>query len=143
MTRLAALLLVVLLHVADQSLAQSAVDAKGVTPTVKLEEVLAGHLSELNGKFKLRVTEVTIAPGGHLGEHHHAGPGIRLVTSGKLTFTQAGKPVIIYQPGDYFFEAGNVVHTAQNHTKSPVRLVFVEILPAAWQGPSVIPPKAY
>jgi quercetin dioxygenase-like cupin family protein len=95
MTRLATLLLV-LLHVADQSLAQPAVDAKGVTPTVKLEEVLSGHLPELNDKFKLRVTEVTIAPGGYLGEHHHAGPGIRLVASGKLTFTQAGKPVVVY-----------------------------------------------
>ena len=142
MRRLTPLLLVALLSVADQSRAQPNVDTKGITPNVKLEEVISGHLAELNGKFKLRVTELTLAPGGYLGEHHHAGPGIRLVVSGKLTFTQAGKPVI-YQAGDYFYESGNVVHTAHNQTNSPVLLVFVEILPAAWQGSSVIPPKAY
>ena len=142
MRRLMPLLFVALLNVADQSAAQHKVDTKGITPKVKLEEVISGHLAELNGKFKLRVSELTFEPGGSLGEHHHAGPGIRFVASGKLTFTQAGTSTI-YQAGDYFYESGNVVHTAVNKTKSPVRVVFVEILPADWRGPSVIPPKAY
>lgn len=131
-----------LLAVADHPAAQSALDIKGIKPKVKLEEIVSGHLAELNGKFKLRVTEVTFEPGGHLGEHHHAGPGIRFVALGELTFTQAGK-VTTYRAGDYFFESGNVVHTAQNKTKSPVRVVFVEILPMEWKGSSLISPRAY
>jgi hypothetical protein len=54
------LFFVVLLTVADQSVAQPKVEAKGITSKVKLEEVIYGHLVELNGKFKLRVTEVTL-----------------------------------------------------------------------------------
>jgi quercetin dioxygenase-like cupin family protein len=45
----------------------------------------AGHLAELNGKFKMRATEVVFAPGADLGVHHHVGPGIRYVVSGTLT----------------------------------------------------------
>jgi quercetin dioxygenase-like cupin family protein len=142
MRRLTVLLLAALLHVADHSVAQQRVDIQGITAKVRLEEVLLGHLAELNGKFKLRVTELTVQPGGFLGEDHHAGPGIRLVASGRLTFTQAGKATI-YQAGDYFFESGNVVHTATNQTGSPVRVIFVEVLPVDWQGPSVIPPRAH
>lgn len=142
MTRFLPLLLVALLSVADHSGAQLPVDAKGITSKVKLEEVISGHLVELNGKFKLRATEVTIAPAGHLGVHHHGGPGIRYVISGKLTFTQGGKTTT-YSAGDYFYESGNIAHTARNDTKAPLRLAFIELLPAGWAGPTVIPPKAY
>jgi len=142
MKTLTLLLLAVLLTVADQPAAQHVPDIKVITAKVKLEEVVSGHLAELNGKYKLRVTEVIFEPGGHLGEHHHAGPGIRFVASGMLTFTQAGQ-VTIYRAGDYFFESGNVVHTAHNKTRSPARAVFFEILPAEWTSSSVIPPKAY
>jgi len=142
MIRFTPLLLLVLLNVADDSLAQQRVDAKGITAGVRLEEVISGHLGDINSKFKFRVTELTFAPGAYLGEHHHAGPGIRLVASGKLTFVQAGKPTL-YQAGDYFYESGNVVHTASNKTKSPVRVIFIEVLPTQWAGPSAIPPKAY
>jgi quercetin dioxygenase-like cupin family protein len=54
---------------------------QGITQTIKLEEVVYGHLTELNGKFKLRATEVTLAPDAYLGAHHHVGPGIRYVLS--------------------------------------------------------------
>jgi hypothetical protein len=36
---------------------------RGITSAVKLEEVVFGHLTELNGKYKMRATEVTFAPG--------------------------------------------------------------------------------
>jgi len=58
------------------------VDTKGLTAKIKYESVLSGYLGELNGKYKLRVTELVLEPGGYVGEHHHAGPGIRQVTSG-------------------------------------------------------------
>ena len=136
------LLLLVLLYFSQHAMAQQNVDSAGITAAVKLEEVVAGYLTDLNGKFKLRASEVTLAPGGHLGAHHHAGPGVRLVISGELTFIQAGRS-IVYKAGDYFYESGNVVHTAQNKTNVPVRIAFFEVLPVRWSGSSLIPPKAY
>jgi quercetin dioxygenase-like cupin family protein len=118
------------------------VEARGITSKIRIEEVISGHVVELNGKFKLRATEVTFAPEAHIGVHHHVGPGIRYVLSGKVTFTEGGQATI-YQAGDYFYESGNIAHTAQNKTALPLRVLFVEILPADWTGPTVIPPKAY
>lgn len=142
MTRLTPLFFLVLLSAADHSIAQPKVEVKGITSKVKLEEVIFGHLLELNGKFKLRVTEVTFGPEAYIGVHHHVGPGIRYVASGKLTFVEGGKTTI-YQTGDYFYETGNIAHTAQNKTKSPLRVIFFEVLPVDWTGPTTIPPKSY
>jgi quercetin dioxygenase-like cupin family protein len=61
------------------------VDTKGLAAKIKFENVLSGYLSELNGKYKLRVTELVLQPGGYVGEHNHLGPGIRLVTTGYMT----------------------------------------------------------
>jgi quercetin dioxygenase-like cupin family protein len=121
-------------------LAAQNVEARGITSEPKLEEVVFGHLAEINGKFKLRATEVTFAPGGYLGVHHHVGPGIRYVLSGEVTFIEGGQTTI-YKTGDYFFETGNLAHTAQNNTTLPLRILFVEILPKDWSAPTVIPPK--
>ena len=120
--------------------AQENVEARGITSESKLDEVIFGHLEELNGKFKMRATEVTFAPDAYLGVHHHVGPGVRYVLSGELTFTEGGK-VTIYHAGEYFFETGNIAHTAQNKTNLPLRVLFVEILPKDWSGPTVIPPR--
>ena len=46
------------------------VDTKGLVAKIKFEAPLAGFLSEINGKYKLRVTELTLAPGGHLSLIH-------------------------------------------------------------------------
>ena len=140
MNRVAALFFAVLIAIANEAAAQQKVESQGISAKVRLEEVISGHLPELNGKFLIRATEVTLEPGAHLGAHHHAGPGIRYVVSGELTFVQAGKATL-YRAGDSFYESGNVVHTAQNRTKSPVRVMFFEILPTQWTGPSTIPPK--
>jgi quercetin dioxygenase-like cupin family protein len=120
--------------------AQESVDARGISSAMKLEEVIYGHLLELNGKFKLRATEVIFAPGGYLGVHHHVGPGIRYVLSGEVAFTEGGQTTI-YKAGDYFFETGNLAHTAENRTNLPLRILFVEILPKDWAGGTVVPPK--
>jgi quercetin dioxygenase-like cupin family protein len=140
--RFALLLLVAaaLLSGTDRLATQEVVEARGITPSIKLDEIVYSHIDELNGKFRMRATEVTFAPGAHLGEHHHAGPGVRYVLSGELTFTEGGN-VTIYHAGDYFFEPGNVVHTADNKTDQPLRILFVEILPKDWTGPTVIPPR--
>jgi quercetin dioxygenase-like cupin family protein len=137
MNRFMPLLFVVLLSGADRSAAQAKVEARGITAKVRIEEVVSGH----NGKFKLTATEVTFAPDALLGVHHHAGPGLRYVLSGKVTFTEGGNATV-YQAGDYFYESGNIAHTAQNKTKQPLRVLFFEVLPADWTGPTVIPPKS-
>ena len=139
--RFTVLLLMVLVSGARPLAAQQTVEARGITSIIKLEEVIFGHLAELNGKFKLRATEVTFAPGGYLGVHHHVGPGIRFVLSGEVTFTE-GPQTTIYKAGEYFFETGNVPHTAQNKTNLPLSILFVEILPKNWAAPTVIPPSA-
>jgi len=114
------------------------VDTKGLTAKIKFESVLSGYLGELNGKYKLRVTELVLEPGGYVGEHHHAGPGIRQVTSGYMTYVLPEKTVV-YGPGDFFFESGDVNHTAQNKTDAPMVHVLFEILPVDLKGPSIMP----
>jgi quercetin dioxygenase-like cupin family protein len=140
MTRFTLLPLTVLLAAAHPVAAQDNVEARGITSVIKLEEIIFGHLTELNGKFKLRATELTFTPDAYLGAHHHVGPGIRYLLSGEVTFTEGGQSTI-YKTGDYFYEAGNLAHTAQNKTSLPLRILFVEILPKDWATPTVIAPK--
>jgi len=140
---LAVLPLAALLTAPDEAIAQTGggpakVETKGLTAKIKFESALSGYLTELNGKYKLRVTELVLEPGGYVGEHHHAGPGIRQVTSGYMTYVLPDKTVI-YGPGDFFFESGDVTHTAQNKTDAPMVHLLLEILPASLQGPSIMP----
>ena len=116
------------------------VATKGVTATIKYEAVLDGFLTELNGKYKLRVTEITIAPGGHVGDHNHLGPGIRQMTAGTMQYILPDRTVT-YGPGDYFFEAGNVSHRVVNSSAEPCTHVLFEILPVEVDRPSLIPPR--
>ena len=78
------------------------VDTKGLVAKIKFEAPLGGFLTEINGKYKLRVTELTLAPGGHVGEHNHVGPGIRQVTSGYMTHVLPTE-TIVYGPGEVLF----------------------------------------
>ncbi|OSI35100.1 hypothetical protein BST65_01230 [Bradyrhizobium canariense] len=116
------------------------VDTKGLVAKIKFEAPLGGFLSEINGKYKLRVTELTRAPGGQVGEHNHVGPGIRQVTSGYMTYVLPNE-TIVYGPGDFFFETGDVNHTVFNKTDAPMVHVLFEILPVDHSGPSLIPVK--
>jgi quercetin dioxygenase-like cupin family protein len=117
------------------------VDTKGVTATIKYEAVLDGFLKDLNGKYKLRVTEITIAPGGHVSDHNHLGPGIRQMTAGTMQYILPDRTVT-YGPGDYFFEAGNVSHRVVNSSAEPCTHLLFEILPVEVARPSLIPPRA-
>lgn len=114
------------------------VDTKGLAARIKFEQVISGPLTDLNGKFKLRITELTLEPGGYVGEHNHLGPGIRQVTAGEMTYVLPDRTVV-YKPGDFFFESGDVNHTVFNKTGAPMVHVLFEILPANVSGPSLIP----
>jgi quercetin dioxygenase-like cupin family protein len=116
------------------------VDTKGLVARIKFESVLEGYLTELNGKYKLRVTELTLEPGGHVGEHNHVGPGIRMMTFGEMTYVLPDK-TLIYGPGDFFFESGDVNHTVFNRSDKPNQHLLFEILPADLKGPSLMPVK--
>ena len=140
MRRFTFMLFVALLGAMERLAAQEHVEIRSITSEIKLDEIVYGHMTEINGKFKMRATEVTFAPGGFLGVHHHVGPGIRYAISGAVTFTEAGQSTI-YKAGEYFFETGNLAHTAENKTNVPLRILFVEILPKDWSAPTVIPPK--
>ena len=142
MRRLPLLLLVALFCAVGYSSAQQQVERKGLKSTVKFEGPADfGFLSELSGKYKLRVTEVTIEPGGYVGEHNHVGPGIRYLAAGELTFVEEGK-TRIYKAGDYFYETGAITNKASSTGSTPVVNLIFEILPADWKGGSGVPPKS-
>ena len=103
MMRFTLLLFMALLSGANRLAAQEKVEVRGVTTEVKIEEVTFGHLSELNGKFKLRASELTFAPGAFIGAHHHIGPGIRYIISGELTFIEGGQSTV-YKAGEYYYK---------------------------------------
>jgi len=117
------------------------VDTKGVTASILYEAVIAGgHIPEVRSKFKLRITEIVVAPGGYVGEHNHMGPGIRQMTEGEMEYIMPDK-TMVYRPGDYFFEAGDVSHRVLNKTQQPCKHLLFEILPADVAGPSLIPSR--
>jgi quercetin dioxygenase-like cupin family protein len=105
------------------------------------QAISATSLSDLNDKYQLRVSETTFEPGGSVGPHHHAGPGIRCLQSGELTYEADGKATI-YKAGQCFYESGNVSHTARNATDKPLVFHNFEILPVSVTGRSIIPVPA-
>jgi hypothetical protein len=62
MRRFTLLLMVALLGGTERLAAQETVETRGITSEVKIEEVIFGHLTELNGKFKLRAASIS-SPG--------------------------------------------------------------------------------
>ena len=117
------------------------VDTKGVTAKILYEApITGGLLSELNGKYKMRITQISIAAGGHVGDHNHLGPGIRQMTAGEMEYILPDK-TIIYRAGDFFFETGDVSHRVNNKTSDPNSHLLFEILPMDLKGPSLIVPR--
>jgi len=106
------------------------VELGGFHAKVKAELADLGHLSELNGKYRLRVTEVTMDPGGFMHGHHHLGPGLRCIQSGEMTYVIGGKTTV-YKPGDCFTETGATTHESSNPGATPVVLLNFELLPAS------------
>ena len=117
------------------------VDTHGVTAKILYEAPIdGGHLPELKGKYKMRITEITIAPGGHVGDHNHLGPGIRLMTTGEMEYILPDK-TMIYRAGNFFFETGDVSHRVNNKTSELNTHLLFEILPVDLKGASLIVPR--
>ena len=88
----------------------------------------------------MRITEITIAPGGHVGDHNHLGPGIRQMTLGEMEYILP-EETVIYQKGDFFFETGDVSHRVNNKTAEPNTHLLFEILTLDLDEPSLILPR--
>jgi quercetin dioxygenase-like cupin family protein len=117
------------------------VDTQGVAAKILFEAPINGGLiPELKDKYKMRITEITIAPGGHVGHHNHLGPGIRQMTAGEMEYILPDKTVI-YHIGDFFFETGDISHRVNNNTSKPNTHLLFEILPLDLKGPSLILPR--
>lgn len=104
-------------------------EQRGFHPKIRANLGEFGHLPELNGKYRMRVTEITIEPDGGMGPHHHLGPGVRCLSAGEMTYTINGQTTV-YRAGDCFTETGDVSHTTRNTGMTPVVLYNFEILPA-------------
>lgn len=117
------------------------VDTEGVSAKILYEaEIDGGHVPELVGKYKLRVTEIAIAPGGHVGDHNHLGPGIRQMTEGEMEYLLP-EETISYREGDFFFETGDVSHRVEDESGEVSKHLLFEILPVEVEGTSLIPPR--
>ena len=114
------------------------VDTQGVTAKILYEAPIdGGHLPELKGKYKMRITEITIAQGGQVGDHNHLGPGISQMTAGAMEYILPDK-TMIYRAGDFFFETGDISHRVNNKTSEPNTHLLFEILPLDLKGASLI-----
>jgi quercetin dioxygenase-like cupin family protein len=117
------------------------VDTKGSTGKILYEAAInGGHIPELVGKYKLRVTEITIAPGGYVGDHNHLGPGIRQMTEGEMEYILPNE-TLTYRPGDFFFETGDVSHRVVDKSGKVSKHLLFEILPVDLTGTSLILPR--
>lgn len=117
------------------------VDTQGVAAKILFEAPINGGLiPELKDKYKMRITQITIAPGGHVGHHNHLGPGIRQMTAGEMEYILPDKTVF-YHVGDFFFETGDISHRVNNKTNEPNTHLLFEILPMDLKGPSLILPR--
>jgi quercetin dioxygenase-like cupin family protein len=114
------------------------VEMSGVNSTIALERPVTGHLVSLNGRYKLRGTMTIFEPGGYMGAHHHAGPGLRYVLAGELTYVEAGR-THVFRRGDWFYESGDTLNTAANRSAERDTILNFEILPADWYGASTMP----
>lgn len=80
------------------------------------------------------------SPGGYVGDHNHAGPGVRVIMAGEFTYVKGDK-TIVYKAGDAFFEPGDMTHRAYNRGNTILKVTNIEILPADFRGSALIPPQ--
>ena len=118
----------------------SALHMSGVKAQKKLEAPVQGFFTPINGKLKMRATEIEVEPNGSVGDHFHFGPGIRHLLAGEVTliFADSGKEQQV-KAGDYFYESGDSSIRAQNRGTQPAKLVVVELVPADLEGSAMVP----
>jgi hypothetical protein len=102
------------------------------------------HINSDRVKFKtkgpvdVRVQEVTVAPGGRSGWHHHPGMVIVAVQTGAVTVVDADCNTTTYgvgsPNGSAFVESGDQPGEVRNATDQPAKLYATFIAPDADPG---------
>lgn len=90
---------------------------------------LGGDFKALEGRV-LRLRELSIAPGGHIGLHRHdQRPGVAYLLEGSLTERRGPtySPVVL-NAGQAAFETTGVSHWWRNETDQTVRAIVVDIV---------------
>jgi quercetin dioxygenase-like cupin family protein len=76
----------------------------------------------------LRMSYVTVAPGGGLAAHSHDGrPEIIYVVQGILTEERNGGPAIDHKPGDVLVMKTGITHALSNHSAEPAIFISAPI----------------
>jgi quercetin dioxygenase-like cupin family protein len=76
----------------------------------------------------LRMSYVTVAPGGGLAAHSHDGrPEIIYVVQGILTEERNGGPAIDHKAGDVLVMKTGITHALSNHSAEPAVFVSAPI----------------
>jgi transcriptional regulator with XRE-family HTH domain len=97
--------------------AERAVTETGV---MRMERIDAGSARDIS------IVEVVIPPGGHPGQHAHAGDEHHVVLSGRFRMTQ-GDHVVEAGPGDYVRWDGTIPHDAEVISDEDGRLLIVSL----------------
>lgn len=89
---------------------------------------------DMNAKdpFDLAVQSLIFQPGGHSGWHSHPGPVLLQVTSGTVTFYEAGDPSctpVVKTTGQLFVETGDHSHMGRNETGTTATAIAVVFAP--------------
>jgi quercetin dioxygenase-like cupin family protein len=76
----------------------------------------------------LRMSYVTVAPGGELAAHSHDGrPEIIYVLQGILTEARNGGPAVDHKPGDVLIMKTGVTHALSNRSAEPAIYVSAPV----------------
>jgi quercetin dioxygenase-like cupin family protein len=76
----------------------------------------------------LRMSYVTVAPGGGLAAHSHDGrPEIIYVVQGILTEERNGGPAIDHKAGDVLVMKTGIIHALSNHSTEPAVFISAPI----------------
>jgi quercetin dioxygenase-like cupin family protein len=77
---------------------------------------------------QMRLSRVTVAPGGHIGLHGHADdPTVVYLVSGTLTNHHDGGHVEELRAGQAFAEFGPKLHWVENKSSEPATFVFTSV----------------
>jgi quercetin dioxygenase-like cupin family protein len=120
-----AVLLVVTLFLANG--VASAQTPKGFDIKVLGSIDLGPEIEGMAGRV-LRMSYVTVAPGGGLAAHSHDGrPEIIYVVQGILTEERNGGPAIDHKAGDVLVMKTGVTHALSNHSAEPAVFISAPI----------------
>ena len=76
----------------------------------------------------LRMSYVTVAPGGGLAAHSHDGrPEIIYVVQGILTEERNGGPAVDHKPGDVLIMKTGITHALSNHSAKRAILISAPV----------------